>query len=85
MTATTSTSSSTDKLEKPRLLPGLSVVTNNSPTINVNNVFQGDVGPDTMRQLENWAAKFKNDIKNNVFGTMNKHNVFSSKIPVRSY
>lgn len=62
-----------------------SIVTNNSPTVNVSNVFNGEVNSDTVRQLENWARKFKDDIKNNVFGTMNKHNVFSSKIPVRSY
>ena len=60
-------------------------MTNNSPTVNVSNVFNGEVNSDTVRQLENWARKFKDDIKNNVFGTMNKHNVFSSKIPVRSY
>ena len=61
------------------------MVNNSSSSVVVNNVFNGEVNADTMRQLENWASKFKNDIKNNVFGTMNKHNVFSSKIPVRSY
>lgn len=62
-----------------------SVTTNNSPSITVQNVFEGDVSNDTVRRLENWASKFKRELQDNMFGTMNKHNVFGNRIPVRSY
>ena len=58
---------------------------NYAPTVTVSNVFQGAVDSTTIRRLENWAAKFKQEIQNGVFSTMNKHSRFSGSGLMKSY
>ena len=51
---------------------------NNS--IVINNVFEGPVDNDTLYRLEEWSRKFKKDIQDGVFSTINKHSKFSGGI-----
>ena len=51
---------------------------NNS--IVINNVFEGPVDNDALYRLEEWSRKFKKDIQDGVFSTINKHSKFSGGI-----
>lgn len=70
-------------VSKSRTLAG-SVVQNNSPVFTIHNVFEGDVDADTLRRLDEWGNKFKKDVQNGVFKTMNQQNKFAGKTPVKA-
>lgn len=70
-------------VSKSRTLAG-SVVQNNSPVFTIHNVFEGDVDADTLRRLDEWGNKFKKDVQNGVFKTMNQQNKFAGKTPVKT-
>ena len=70
-------------ISKSRTLAG-SVVQNNSPVFTIHNVFEGDVDADTLRRLDEWGNKFKKDVQNGVFKTMNQQNKFAGKTPVKT-
>lgn len=61
-----------------------SVVQNNSPSFTITNVFEGDVDNEALRRLDEWGNKFKKDVQNGVFKTMNQQNRLAGKTPVKS-